>query len=166
MSLLRSQFKRFAISQASAISVGTSRFASYSFSPVQRMKEENELAKRKRLAWQSRKRGITEVDLILSTFSEKYLSTMTMDEMLAYDRIINSTTYDPTITEWDLYYWFTEAKPYPKELIKDESFIAEYAKEEIQGVQEMMDLIIEHSKNTKREIMTQPALSTKLIHGQ
>ena len=74
---------------------------------------------------------------------------MTMDQMLAYDRIINSTSksfhedfilispilaYDPTITEWDLYYWFTEAKPYPKELIKDESYIADYAKEEIQGM--------------------------------
>ena len=72
-----------------------------------------------------------------------------MDQMLAYDRIINSTSksfhedfiliasilaYDPTITEWDLYYWFTEAKPYPKELIKDESYIADYAKEEIQGM--------------------------------
>ena len=42
--------------------------------------------------------------------------------------------YDPTITEWDLYYWFTEAKPYPKELIKDESYIADYAKEEIKGM--------------------------------
>ena len=112
--------------------------------------------------------------------------------------------YDPTITEWDLYYWFTEAKPYPKELIKDESYIADYAKEEIQGmvwiwplessdlkyksvtslikklwilwhkvghsktmkgVKEMMELIIEHSKNTKREIMLQPELSAKLIHG-
>ena len=76
---------------------------------------------------------------------------MTMDQMLAYDRIINSTSellllsspesshktnlaYDPTITEWDLYYWFTEAKPYPKELIKDESYIADYAKEEIKGM--------------------------------
>jgi len=130
MSLLRSQFKRIVIAQATP----AARFASYSFSPVQRMKEENEVAKRKRLAWQSRKRGITECDLILSTFSEKYLPDMTMDQMLAYDRIINSTTYDPTITEWDLYYWFTEAKPYPKELIKDESYIADYAKEEIQGM--------------------------------
>jgi len=42
--------------------------------------------------------------------------------------------YDPTITEWDLYYWITEAKPYPKELIKDESFVADYAKEPIQGI--------------------------------
>lgn len=161
MNLLRSQFKRIVIAQTTP----AARFASYSFSPVQRMKEENEVAKRKRLAWQSRKRGITECDLILSTFSEKYLPDMTMDQMLAYDRIINSTTYDPTITEWDLYYWFTEAKPYPKELIKDDSYIADYAKEEIQGVQEMMELLIEHSKNTKREIMLQPELSAKLIHG-
>ena len=45
----------------------------------------------------------------------------------------NISAYDPTITEWDLYYWITEAKPYPKELIKDESYVADYAKEEIKG---------------------------------
>jgi succinate dehydrogenase assembly factor 2 len=140
------------------------RLASYSFSPVQRMKEENEIAKRKRLSWQSRKRGITECDLLLSTFAEKYLGKMNIEEMLAYDRIINCTTYDPTITEWDLYYWITEAKPYPKELIKDESFVAEYAKEPIQGVEEMMKLIIEHSKNTKKEILRQPEIAKNLIH--
>ena len=43
MSLLRSQFKRIVIAQATP----AARFASYSFSPVQRMKEENEVAKRK-----------------------------------------------------------------------------------------------------------------------
>ena len=43
MSLLRSQFKRIVIAQATP----AGRFASYSFSPVQRMKEENEVAKRK-----------------------------------------------------------------------------------------------------------------------
>ena len=43
MSLLRSQFKRIVITQATP----AARFASYSFSPVQRMKEENEIAKRK-----------------------------------------------------------------------------------------------------------------------
>ena len=91
---------------------------------------------------------------------------MSIEEMLAYDRIINSTTYDPTVTEWDLYYWFTEAQPYPQELIKDDSFTAEYAHEPIEGLKEMMDKIIEHSKNTKREIMLQPELSKKLIHGQ
>ena len=47
MSLLRSQFKRIVIAQtAPAV-----RSASYSFSPVQRMKEENEVAKRKVFSW-------------------------------------------------------------------------------------------------------------------
>ena len=149
---------------------------------------------------------------------------MTMEEMLAYDRIINSTSkffsyflvyhkvrrqdkllnelffvgysqkcfwrpnkskvfhlkskrpqkasvkiyfvaYDPTVTEWDLYYWFTEAQPYPEELIKDDSMTADYAHEPIKGIKEMMEKIMEHSKNTKREIMLQPELSHKLIHG-
>merc|ERR1712083_762308 len=94
-----------------------------------------------------RKRGITENDLLLSTFAEKYLPAFSMDEMLAYDRIINATTYDPTITEWDLYYWFTEARDYPPELVKDASMTADYASESIPGVAEMMSRIIEHSKN-------------------
>ena len=49
MSLLRSQFKRIVISQATP----AVRCASYSFSPVQRMKEENEVAKRKVRVWQN-----------------------------------------------------------------------------------------------------------------
>ena len=68
------------------------RTAVYSFSPQQRMREESEFSKRKRLEWQSRKRGITENDLLLGTFADKYLSDFTMDELLAYDRIINATS--------------------------------------------------------------------------
>jgi len=127
------------------------------------MREESEYAKRKRLEWQSRKRGITENDLLLSTFAEKYLPAFSMDEMLAYDRIINATTYDPTITEWDLYYWFTEARDYPPELVKDASMTADYATEAIPGVAEMMSRIIEHSKNKKREILLQPELQRDLL---
>ena len=57
-----------------------------------------------------------------------------MELSVSHKWILSILAYDPTITEWDLYYWFTEAKPYPKELIKDESYIADYAKEEIQGM--------------------------------
>ena len=76
-------------------SSGLCRFvrpATYSFSPIQRMTEENEFTKRRRLQWQSRKRGITECDLLLGTFAEKYLGDFTMADLIAYDRIINATS--------------------------------------------------------------------------
>lgn len=155
------------------------RCASYSFSPVQRMREEKAHVKRKRLEWQSRKRGITECDLLLGTFAYKYLADFTMDELLAYDRIINATSekfrsldlsslynfiaYDPTVTEWDLYYWFTEARAYPSELVKDVSMAADYAQEAIPGVKEMMHRIIEHSKNKERLLLLQQELRKEII---
>lgn len=139
------------------------RCASYSFSPIQRMREEKAHVKRKRLEWQSRKRGITECDLLLGTFAYKYLADFTMDELLAYDRIINATTYDPTVTEWDLYYWFTEARAYPSELVKDVSMAADYAQEAIPGVKEMMHRIIEHSKNKERLLLLQQELRKEII---
>ncbi|CBY09000.1 unnamed protein product [Oikopleura dioica] len=144
-------------------SVALVRPASYSFSPVQRMREENEELKRKRLFWQSRKRGITENDLLLGTFADQYLKDFTMEQMLAYDRIINSTVYDPTVTEWDLYYWFVEERPYPEDLIKDVELTAEYAQEKIDGVREMMEMIIEHSKNKKRDIIVQPKFNKAFV---
>merc|ERR1712241_1115461 len=102
----------------------------------------------------SRKRGITENDLLLGTFADKYLSDFTMDELLAYDRIINATTYDPT---------FTEGQEYPPELVKDHSMTAEYASDPIPGVAEMMTRIIEHSKNKDMRILLQPELNKNIV---
>jgi hypothetical protein len=42
---------------------------------------------RARLLYQSRKRGILETDLLLSTFAHKHLSTMSQSEMQEYDRV-------------------------------------------------------------------------------
>ena len=94
-------------------------------------------------------------------------SELSFENLQFFQKFLNVqiSAYDPTVTEWDLYYWFTEAQPYPEELIKDDSLTADYAHEPIQGLKEMMEMIIEHSKNTKREIMLQPELSAKLIHG-
>ena len=43
--------------------------------------------KRARLLYQSRKRGILETDLLLSTFAAKYLSKMSVAEMDEYDTV-------------------------------------------------------------------------------
>lgn len=42
---------------------------------------------RARLLYQSRKRGILETDLLLSTFAHKHLSTMSQSEMREYDKV-------------------------------------------------------------------------------
>ena len=43
---------------------------------------------RARLVYQSRKRGILETDLVLSTFADKYLPTMSLEELKEYDKVI------------------------------------------------------------------------------
>merc|ERR1739838_322694 len=64
--------------------------------------------KRARLLWQSRKRGIAENCLLLSTFSAEHLNKMTEEELETYDRILNDY-----INEWDLYYWMVGTKEVP-----------------------------------------------------
>ncbi|KAG5270355.1 hypothetical protein AALO_G00191720 [Alosa alosa] len=85
--------------------------------------------KRKRLLYESRKRGMLENCILLSLFAKKYLNTMTETQLQQYDRIINEPTND-----WDIYYWATEALPTP---------------EPYSG--EVMDLLKEFTKNRQQE---------------
>jgi Flavinator of succinate dehydrogenase len=55
--------------------------------PLDRSYETPE-ATRARLLYQSRKRGILETDLLLSTFANKHLSSMSETEMREYDKVI------------------------------------------------------------------------------
>ncbi|CAG0904514.1 unnamed protein product [Darwinula stevensoni] len=66
--------------------------------------------KRARLLYQSRKRGMLENGLLLSTFASKYLNSMTEDELMEYDMMINFPSND-----WDLYYWAAGVRPVPPE---------------------------------------------------
>jgi hypothetical protein len=54
-----------------------------------RIERENESIEtlRARLVYQSRKRGMLEGDLLLSTFASENLSSMTQEELLEYDRV-------------------------------------------------------------------------------
>lgn len=63
-----------------------------------------------RLIYQSRKRGMLENDLLLSTFASKYLKTMSAEQVQQYDTLINKPSND-----WDIYYWATNKKPTPPE---------------------------------------------------
>ncbi|XP_037929164.1 succinate dehydrogenase assembly factor 2-B, mitochondrial-like [Teleopsis dalmanni] len=66
--------------------------------------------RKQRLVYQSRKRGMLENDLLLSTFVAKYLKDMDAKLTLQYDQLINGVSND-----WDIYYWATQVKPTPPE---------------------------------------------------
>lgn len=53
---------------------------------------------------QSRKRGILESDLLLSTFADSYLGEMTPKQLEEYDHFLDEN-------DWDIYYWATQEAP-------------------------------------------------------
>lgn len=82
-----------------------------------------------RLMYQSRKRGMLENGLILSTFASRYLQNMNDAQVALYDRLINLPSND-----WDIFYWATGVKATPAEFNN-----------------EVMDLLKEHVKNKDKE---------------
>ncbi|EDW31589.1 GL10881 [Drosophila persimilis] len=84
--------------------------------------------RKQRLLYQSRKRGMLENDLLLSTFAAKYLKDFSAEQTAIYDQLINGVSND-----WDIYYWATEVKPTPEEYNT-----------------EIMKLLKEHVKNAER----------------
>ncbi|KAF7988281.1 hypothetical protein HCN44_007813 [Aphidius gifuensis] len=95
---------------------------------VERQGESSDL-KRARLVYQSRKRGMLENGLVLSTFAKKYLDTFDDEELKLYDRLINLPSND-----WDLFYWAIGVKPTPPEFDN-----------------EIMNLLKKHVKNEDRQ---------------
>lgn len=79
--------------------------------------------------YQSRKRGMLENDILLSTFVSKYLNTMTPEQVTKYDHLINNVSND-----WDIYYWATDLKPTPPEYDND-----------------IMEMLRRHVKNELKE---------------
>lgn len=99
--------------------------------------EEDTDVKRARLVYQSRKRGMLENGLLLSTFAKKYLNEFDDKQLQLYDRLINLPTND-----WDIFYWATGAKPTPPEFDN-----------------EIMDLLKRHIRNEDRQArIMQPEL--------
>ncbi|XP_076664241.1 succinate dehydrogenase assembly factor 2, mitochondrial [Andrena cerasifolii] len=108
-----------------------------SIPPYVERDQENTNVKRARLIYQSRKRGMLENGLLLSTFAKKYLNDFDDKQLQLYDRLINLPSND-----WDIFYWATGAKPTPSEFDN-----------------EVMDLLKKHIKNEDRqERIMQPAL--------
>ncbi|KAI0012596.1 DUF339-domain-containing protein [Xylariaceae sp. FL0662B] len=89
--------------QNSKTGVGELEGADFRIEPMRRVGEDDKTM-RARLVYQSRKRGILESDLLLSTFADKYLSSMTREQMAEYDQFLDEN-------DWDIYYWATQEPP-------------------------------------------------------
>ncbi|KAI2463471.1 DUF339-domain-containing protein [Annulohypoxylon bovei var. microspora] len=85
------------------IAVGELEGTDFRIEPMKRVGEDDGTM-RARLVYQSRKRGILETDLLLSTFADAYLPTMTREQMAQYDRFLDEN-------DWDIYYWATQEPP-------------------------------------------------------
>ena len=64
----------------------------------------------KRLKMRSMRRGIKEMDIILSHFADQTLKAMSSDELIAYDRLLEENDHD-------LYSWVTGVKVAPPEFL-------------------------------------------------
>ncbi|KAF8244537.1 DUF339-domain-containing protein [Wilcoxina mikolae CBS 423.85] len=85
------------------LGVGEITSGTFRIEPLRRTGEDL-TTMRARLLYQSRKRGILETDLLLSTFAHEHLSTMTKEQLEQYDRFLDEN-------DWDIYYWATQQAP-------------------------------------------------------
>lgn len=92
---------------------------------------------RARLLYQSRKRGILETDLLLSTFARKHLESMTVAELHEYDKLLDEP-------DWDIYYWATRS---------DKRVLPERWAES-----QILKTLQKHSENEERKILRMPDL--------
>ncbi|CAF4954847.1 unnamed protein product [Pieris macdunnoughi] len=136
---LRHAFNTIRIIQSSRLLSDSTQFVdtTYMEIPIYNVEKPQSLEKRKaRLHYQSRKRGMLENDLLLSTFAKKYLDGFSEEQTILYDRLINSPSND-----WDIFYWIVQKQPTPKEFDN-----------------EIMDLLKKHAKNEDRIALSQPPL--------
>ncbi|KAF1935936.1 TPR repeat protein-like protein [Clathrospora elynae] len=84
----------------SELGVGEMEGAKFKVEPIKRTGEDPNTM-RARLLYQSRKRGTLESDLLLSTFADAHLATMSPSLMQQYDTFLDEN-------DWDIYYWATQ----------------------------------------------------------
>ncbi|KAE8417001.1 WD40 repeat-like protein [Aspergillus pseudocaelatus] len=89
--------------QKPELGVGEMEGITFKVEPLKRSGEDVSTI-RARLLYQSRKRGILESDLLLSTFADVYLSKMNKEQLQEYDRFLDEN-------DWDIYYWATQDPP-------------------------------------------------------
>eukprot|EP00128_Syssomonas_multiformis_P010137 Colp12_sorted_trinity150504_noHs@15989 len=101
--------------------------------PVARHPETRDV-KEARLLYQTRKRGILENCLILSTFFARNHKSWTDAELSYFDKLLD-------LNDWDIFYMATGKKPVPEHL-----------------QHKLMVDLIEHTRNDRKEILKQPDL--------
>ncbi|KAL4787709.1 WD40 repeat-like protein [Aspergillus varians] len=89
--------------QKPELAVGEMEGITFKVEPLRRTGEDVSTT-RARLLYQSRKRGILESDLLLSTFADVYLAEMSKEQLDEYDRFLDEN-------DWDIYYWATQDTP-------------------------------------------------------
>ena len=65
-------------------------------------------SKRKLLFFKSHRRGMRELDIFLLKFAEKYLKTLSEEDLNQYEKLLNES-------DNDLYSWFFNKTSIPKE---------------------------------------------------
>lgn len=103
--------------------------------PIPRPNETLE-KKRSRLVYQSRKRGILETDLLLSTFAKKFLPDFDIEQLKQYDSLLDEA-------DWDIFYYATFKKEVPEHLKSNQALL----------------LLQVHAKNEGKVILQMPELS-------
>ncbi|GAA5835520.1 hypothetical protein JCM11251_002954 [Rhodosporidiobolus azoricus] len=93
---------------------------------------------RKRLVYESRKRGILEMDLILSTFAKERLPEMNDRELREYDRFL-------TLPDWTIFYYVTGKAQAPEPWRSSE----------------VLKGLLEHSANKGKTVRRMPDLEVK-----
>lgn len=103
--------------QKPELGVGEMEGISFKVEPLRRVGEDP-ATMRARLLYQSRKRGILESDLLLSTFADVHLSKMRPEQLQEYDRFLDEN-------DWDIYYWATQDPPEPGTTTPEEDTLTE-----------------------------------------
>ncbi|GAA5943925.1 hypothetical protein JCM3775_002280 [Rhodotorula graminis] len=93
---------------------------------------------RKRLVYESRKRGILEMDLILSTFANDRLAVMNDRELREYDRFL-------TLPDWTIFYYVTGKAEAPEPWRSSE----------------VLGELLHHSANKGKTVRRMPDLEVK-----
>ncbi|KAF2686069.1 TPR repeat protein-like protein [Lentithecium fluviatile CBS 122367] len=106
------------------LGVGELEGASFKVEPLRRTGEDNATMKA-RLLYQSRKRGTLESELLMSTFADANLATMTTEQLNQYDLFLDEN-------DWDIYYWATQ-EPSPTSLETAEGSSPDLATPAAQG---------------------------------
>jgi len=102
--------------------------------PIPRHNESLETL-RARLTYQTRKRGTLESDLIMSTFAREHLHSLTREELLELDQLLDEP-------DWDVYYWCTEGRVPPERWVNSPILdkLKIHARNEGKAVRRMPDL--------------------------